>query len=355
MNAGPSRNRPGFTLVELMTVIAIIVLLIGVLIPTLSSARRQAKEARTKGLVKSLESACEMFHTDLHRYPQSHGPNPFEDDESIALMGAQWLALQLLGADSRGFVEPVLKNDSGADVNDRDGRIDEEDWLDWYSLDPTREYARLGPFADSDPENLRTTEQVIFTYNDVEAQRSIPVELYGDTVTPPGEGGTSQWNNGRLAWFIDAFDYPVLYYRANPKVDQPFTSGTREAKDIIVGRYDQSDNAYFTGCEGGNGFFDIVSIGWDFSASALHPGSFMHPLGYYGYDKDDPAQWPTPPPASAKGKTFAEVVCDEKLYENTLTTGGGRLWPHNADTFLLISPGDDGLYGTGDDITNFTR
>ena len=350
----PSRRRPGFTLVELMTVIAIIVLLIGVLIPTLSSARKQAKAARTKGLLKALESGCEMFHTDLHRYPQSHGENPFEDEE-IPLMGAQWLALQLLGADSRGFVEPALKNDSGEDPGDRDGEIDEEDWLDWYSLDPTREYARQGPYAEADPENLRTTEQVIFTYNDAQAIRYIPEYLVGSTVDPPGSGGETQWNNGRLVWFVDAFDYPVLYYRANQKVEQPFTTGVRGDKDFTVGRYDHSDNVYFTGGEGGNGFFDISTPGWDFSASAANPGGFKHPLGYFGYDRDDPTTWPSPPPPPAKGMRFAEVVCDENLYETTLTTGGGRLWPHNPDTYLLISPGDDGLYGSNDDITNFVQ
>jgi hypothetical protein len=35
------------------------------------------------------------------------------------------------------------------------------------------------------------------------------------------------------------------------------------------------------------------------------------------------------------------------------TAGGGRLWPYRADSFLLISAGEDALYGTGDDLTNF--
>jgi hypothetical protein len=28
-------------------------------------------------------------------------------------------------------------------------------------------------------------------------------------------------------------------------------------------------------------------------------------------------------------------------------------WPVNADSYVLISAGADGLYGTADDITNF--
>ena len=31
----------------------------------------------------------------------------------------------------------------------------------------------------------------------------------------------------------------------------------------------------------------------------------------------------------------------------------GGFWPYRADSYILISAGPDGLYGTGDDITNF--
>ena len=63
--ARPACFRPrGFTLIELLTVIAIIALLIGILLPSLSQARTQAKNLRTRGMLKGVEGAVEMFRVD---------------------------------------------------------------------------------------------------------------------------------------------------------------------------------------------------------------------------------------------------------------------------------------------------
>lgn len=333
MNIAPTRNRPGFTLVELMTVIAIIVLLVGILIPALHSARTQAKQTATGALLSSLDRGCELFRGDLKRYPDSRGPNPFEGDPDIRAMGAQWLAMQLVGVDSRGFVEPALKNDSGATPSSRDGVIDLDDWDDWYSLTPTREYTRLGPYADVDAKSLRT----VTTFE----------EDNPDTPAPgPLADQSADWSLGRLPFFVDAFGYPVLYYRANPRMDAPFTTLTPNDGDFSVGRYDQSDNAWFTGSDGANGRWPIDSPGWDLTGTANYPyNTFAHALGDFGYEPDQ-TTWPLP-------RTFAEFVCDENVFANTERSGQGRLWPVKPDTFLLISTGKDGVYGTGDDITNF--
>jgi len=142
LSLATSRRR-GFTLIELMTVIGIIVLLVGILIPALSSVRKRAKEAATANVIKALSDGCEMFHGDFGYYPQSRGYNPFEGEAAqIPLMGAQWLTLQLSGPDGRGFVTPDAKNDANGD-----GRIDQDDWLNWYDLpaNQTRQFGRNGP------------------------------------------------------------------------------------------------------------------------------------------------------------------------------------------------------------------
>jgi prepilin-type N-terminal cleavage/methylation domain-containing protein len=327
MNAGTSRSRPGFTLVELMTVIAIIVLLIGILIPALSSARKQAKQTATAGLIKSIGSGCEMFRGDFKQYPQSRGRNPFEAaSEDISLMGAQWLALQLMGADGSGIVDwRDVKNDS----ND-DKVIDQEDWNDWYALDPSRQYTRMGPYAEVDAKSMRTVWSL-----QQESSELADVEF----VPEPLADFVNDWSNGRVPFFMDAFGYPIIYYRANPKTEAPFTTGT-PGSDFVVGQYDQADNAFFTGSDGNNGRWPVVSGGWDLSGSGQ-----LHPLGTFGYERDQ-IEWP-------EADTFAAFICDQNIYENTARASGGRLWPYKPDAFLLISPGEDALYGTGDDVTNF--
>ena len=63
-------NKKGFTLIELMIVIAIIAILAAILVPNFVKARAQGQLTACKSNLKNLGTACEMFAADHNgRYP----------------------------------------------------------------------------------------------------------------------------------------------------------------------------------------------------------------------------------------------------------------------------------------------
>ena len=67
----------GFTLIELLVVIAIIGILVALLLPVLATVRTRAKEAATRGLIKSLETAIAAYEFDWGVFPpDGYAPIP---------------------------------------------------------------------------------------------------------------------------------------------------------------------------------------------------------------------------------------------------------------------------------------
>jgi type II secretion system protein G len=69
----PNVAERGFTLVELMVVVAIIALIASIVIPNYVHSRAQAAVAQSEANMKQIATALELFHTDFLQYPAGAG------------------------------------------------------------------------------------------------------------------------------------------------------------------------------------------------------------------------------------------------------------------------------------------
>lgn len=66
----------GFTLIEMMIVVAIIAILVGILVPNFMRARAQAQTAACEANLKEIATALELYETDNDHYPTSGSVDP---------------------------------------------------------------------------------------------------------------------------------------------------------------------------------------------------------------------------------------------------------------------------------------
>lgn len=72
------RKQTGFTLVELLIVVAIIGIIAAIAVPNLIKAVDRAKQKSTMANIKSLASAVEQYAIDINYYPLSTSMNPVD-------------------------------------------------------------------------------------------------------------------------------------------------------------------------------------------------------------------------------------------------------------------------------------
>lgn len=346
-----SRTR-AFSLIELLTVIFIISLLIGLLIPSINSARNSAKKVSTSKTIDAIKVGLEMFKNDngpqfrqTNGYPPSfpHPPipgyafNAYEGrfpflpdapDANPQVYGAHWLPAMLMGVHQLGYVKR-----STVPIQDN---LRKKPSL-WYSTDTT--VSTLLPLEGPlyvDPGNIKTRRT-----KDLPGREN--PEFFPD------------WNVGNdikmrdLPVIVDAFDQPILYYVANT---HGRTTNMLEDEHLAPGEeypggpqregvpfYFHQDNIGFTG--------NVDKLGWDFGGFGAH--QLGHAIARSGAELNG-SQIVDP----LNRETFARYIVDRKIYQSVALspTDTAPLRPVNADSYLLISAGPDGRYGTSDDVNN---
>ena len=108
------RNNPHrqFTLIELLTVIVIIMILVGILIPTVQTVRQRANETRARAMISSMKVA-------ISQYQQTYASMPYGTPGSDALVAdADYTTFidTLSGTNARGIV--FLEEEQGGGYAD---------------------------------------------------------------------------------------------------------------------------------------------------------------------------------------------------------------------------------------------
>jgi general secretion pathway protein G len=83
------KNQRGFTLIELMIVVAIISILAAILIPNFTHARAQAQTAACEANLREIATAFELYYADNQQYPA--GANATIGANTISKNGVNYL------------------------------------------------------------------------------------------------------------------------------------------------------------------------------------------------------------------------------------------------------------------------
>ncbi|MCX5659312.1 MAG: prepilin-type N-terminal cleavage/methylation domain-containing protein [Planctomycetota bacterium] len=109
-------SRPGFTLIELLVVISIIALLVGLLLPALSSAREVARSAQCGTRLQGIGRMIYVYAADYNDCSPNETPNAGNTDLTV-IPHAGWVVMTSRQRDPNDANQPLALLSGGVRVN----------------------------------------------------------------------------------------------------------------------------------------------------------------------------------------------------------------------------------------------
>lgn len=323
------RENKGFTLVELLTVMSVIAVLIGILVPALNLVRKMAKDTSQKAQFHSIGVSLDIYNGENDGYPDS-SVLPVYTGTSNLTVGAQRLAEALVGRDMLGF-DPQSSWDAKTDETIKDIYASIAD----KGSDSQQEIAsiarRKGPYLSS--ENIEAY-QMGQLYTDATAKTGavydgLPVAAApAPVLTDVYRVKSITMTNSNKRVMAGS---PILYYKAKTSLTGASIFPSTQIPTIVPAVTPAQAETYIYNSNDNEALINLGLMN-DQANVKTNPHHF------------DNANY-----TDAGSKTGRWVFYD--TITNPKITSQPR--PYNASTYLLISAGSDGIYGTRDDITNF--
>lgn len=271
----------GFTLTELLVVVAIIVLLTAIVVPNVVQARTRAAMTKTEADLKNLAAALELYKQAFGSYPGDVFPSEDANNDGV---------LEADDANSNGFCDPG-EGECGVDVDGdgtpdyaltHDGLIQAGDGvinirdLEWA----LRTTARGGPFIDEFPRD-GWGQQYVYAAPITRDLDAASVYLYLDPTTIVDEDLN---RNGRL----DANEDIGIATYATTIAAGP---GTRTAGFTALGAgagngildHGDDDNKDGLITHSSNAANDTLIDQWEIGNQDISPDGYARNRGYYLY------------------------------------------------------------------------
>lgn len=288
----PTNKRAAFTIVELLTVMSIIVILIGLLVPALNQVKRYAYEVKQKAQLKSIDTAVELFNSEFDGYPDSLA----FDAANMEYCGAMRLCEAVMGQDLQGVhPDTVFRSDGTDGINTLlypdASNVSAMAYRDNLSM-------RKGPYLPLESANAFAVSDIYTDTGPFDPRHFVLCDVFRRV--------THRTTGKKIGM-------PILYYKANTANTQHDVTNPDNIENI----YNYLDNQSLL----------LLGKPWD---KASGTSSTPHRL------------------AIENGQPGVRFYWNTK---NEKVTTASR--PYKADTFILISAGYDGEYGTPDDICNF--